>query len=117
MLNKTFRLHKNRDIIRVLQKGAKVSSEGLRLSFLFNPRSRTPRATVIIGAKSVKKATQRNRFKRQIRAVLQDYIKTIGNVGVDMVVMVFKIDANKAVARDSMVLLEKIKLPSNHRNF
>jgi ribonuclease P protein component len=85
MLPRPFRLAKNRDIRRVFRYGKKASSLSLGLKFCLNqlPLSRM---TVIVSLKVDKRATKRNRLKRQIRAIFYSHLKEI-KPGFDIVIM------------------------------
>ncbi|MFO0702440.1 MAG: ribonuclease P protein component [Candidatus Andersenbacteria bacterium] len=63
------RLRRTRDIERVRGAGRSVGSKLLHIRFTSNHRS-TSRATVVVSTRTAKRATVRNRIKRQVRAVL-----------------------------------------------
>ena len=109
MLARVYRLHKNKDIVRVIQKGSRVNGNGIRMSFLFNNRSRNPRATVIVSAKAVRRAVDRNLVKRQIRSAIHEFIKSNPTLNVDIVISVFNLNAGTTVIQDCTRLLSSIK--------
>ncbi len=86
MLPKEKRLRKGHDFNRVYQKGKRLHSKSFNLSFYTN-RSRLTKIGIVVGKKYSKKATERNRAKRVLRAaVLVDYDKI--KSGFDIVIFV-----------------------------
>lgn len=108
MLKAKNRLHKNRDIKRVLQKGARVFGESVRISYLFGNKLNRPRITILVSTKVLKDAVDRNRLKRQIRARLRSAITTYPNLGFDMVVSITRNKPVIQVWNEIMHVLQKV---------
>ncbi len=90
MLSRQNRLHRNRDIKRVFQKGVKTHINGLRVQVLAHNRQSLPRVTVIISTKVAKRATERNRLKRQVRALMHQFITRYPMLDSDIVITITK---------------------------
>lgn len=103
MLSRRHRLHKNRDVQRVLRKGARLSGSGVRVSYQTTRRP-TARFTVVVSAKTLKRATDRNRIKRQIRAALHQFIIEHHPFGLDVVLTVTKGDAALVMLQTAQLL-------------
>ena len=71
MLPRKHRLTGRRAVERVYQIGSRQGGQFLFLRQVAN-RSNTPRVAVVVATAVSKKATQRNRAKRVIRAILKD---------------------------------------------
>ncbi len=69
MLPASFRLTKDADIKRVFEKGRGVFGEVCGLKYAKNGM-KTSRFAIVVGTKISKKATDRNKIKRRIRAIL-----------------------------------------------
>jgi len=83
MLPQTSRLIKDRDFKRINAKARPIYAEGLRLKFLANGRPAS-RFGIVISTKVSKKATVRNRLKRQLREILRLHRPQIKS-GLDLV--------------------------------
>lgn len=108
MLSRNMRLTKNRDVQRVLQKGIRTSADGLRVAYLRNSNQR-PRFTVVVSAKTSKLATVRNRAKRQIRAVLRQFVYEHPNYSIDAVIVINQINPRVDLALAIDQILQKLK--------
>ncbi|OGL85943.1 ribonuclease P protein component [Candidatus Uhrbacteria bacterium RIFCSPLOWO2_02_FULL_48_12] len=86
MFPKKRRLRHRRDINFLLRRGRQINVPGLTLRFLPTANS-YPRATVVAGVAVSKKATVRNRLKRQVRHLLASEIKLL-NRGVDIMLTI-----------------------------
>ncbi len=87
MLPKINRLTKSTEIQKILRegKGTRRNSLLLKIKTRKLPASSPPRFAVVVGRKVSKKATVRNKIKRQIREALRH---ELGNVkGISCVVM------------------------------
>ena len=89
MLPKKFRLNKNRDICRVMQKGVKISVPDVRLQYLVGNRLNHPRIAVLVSTKVSKSAVKRNLLKRRIKSLLLSFI-TKNQSSVDIIITPFK---------------------------
>jgi len=70
MIKPERRLSNDKQVERVLQKGASASGSFFRVKALKNPRLKiSSRVAVIVGKKVSNKATCRNRIKRRAKAV------------------------------------------------
>ena len=85
MLNKSHRLKKNNDIVKVLKEGKKFTEKFLILKTLPNDLEET-RFAFIISKKFSKKAVNRNRIRRQVSEAIKDNFKTIKS-GTDAVIL------------------------------
>ncbi len=84
MIEAKYRLSDNRQIKKVLQKGAARSGSFFRLKALKNNRlPSSSRISVVVSKKVSSKATDRNRIKRRTRAAFADEINKIA--GYDLV--------------------------------
>lgn len=76
MLASTQRLRRSSDIRRVYRTGHQSHHPLLR--FITAPSLRaTPRGTVIVSVRVSKKATERNRLKRQVRVILRKHLQNL----------------------------------------
>jgi len=87
VLKKANRLTKNNDFDRVFKNGRSAYTKVLGVKALNND-SPDSRFGILIGLKVSKKAVIRNRFKRQIRAVIEKELPKLRS-GVDVVIIVF----------------------------
>jgi ribonuclease P protein component len=76
------RLARHRDIQRILKTGRRVSTPALMMRHLPNERT-YPRVTVVVGTAVSKRATVRNKLKRQLRELLRHELKGVA-VGADI---------------------------------
>lgn len=89
MLAKKFRLNKNRDIRRVMQRGVKISVPDVRLQYLTGNRLNHPRVAVLVSTKISKSAVKRNLLKRRVRSLLLSFVAT-SQSSADIIVTPFK---------------------------
>ncbi|MFA6082464.1 MAG: ribonuclease P protein component [Patescibacteria group bacterium] len=108
MVSRKYRLQSNRDVRRVQQKGKKLSGRNLRIQILPN-RSGHIRFTVIVGTKTIKHATDRNRVKRQIRAQFDQFIKDNPALAFDLCVYVSNYGAGVDIKQECMELFGQIQ--------
>ena len=86
MLNHPARLRKERDIMRVYQKGRGAVNEQIGVKALTNPQGET-RVTVVVSKKVDKRAVVRNRNRRRVMGILRQSGETYLS-GCDIVVTV-----------------------------
>lgn len=86
MFPRECRLCRRRDINILLRRGRQINVPGLTLRFLPTINAR-PRSAVVAGVVVSKKATVRNRLKRQLRHLLSAEIKSL-NKGVDIMLTI-----------------------------
>lgn len=86
MLNHPARLRKERDIMRVYQKGRGAVNEQMGVKALANPQGET-RVTVVVSKKVDKRAVVRNRNRRRVMGILHGQGETYLS-GCDIVVTV-----------------------------
>ncbi len=96
MLPKTHRLHKDRDIARVYQKGRSARSDLFRLSWL-PARSRAPRIAVVTSRKLSTKAVRRNLLKRQARGIIAELLPRLTTI--DLVIQILPAIIQQASAK------------------
>lgn len=77
MLNKKYRLTKNRYFQYIYKKGKKVYSKSLYIVYV--PTKISPCKIGVVVSNKVGKAVKRNKVKRRIRAVLSQIIGQISN--------------------------------------
>jgi len=111
MLSRTFRLHKNRDIRKTLQKGHRLAKGAVRLTYLTS-RQRNPRFTVLVSTKVAKHATVRNRLKRHIRVCLSQFAHTYPTLAIDGVISVTRAVSDHEITADCQYVLGQ--LPAGH---
>ncbi len=109
MLPRAYRLHKNRDIKRVLQKGVKSNLNPLRMHVLLGNRVEHPRVALIMGTKAAKQATDRNKTKRQLRALLWSELKA-STKSADIVVQIHNATPYETLRAATIELLTKSSL-------
>lgn len=85
LLPATNRLHKDRDINRVYQKGRSARSDLFRLSWLPS-RGTQPRIAVVTSRKLSTKAVRRNLLKRQTRGIVKELLPRLQ--AIDLVVQI-----------------------------
>ena len=75
MLPTAERLKTSQNIERVLRRGRRINSSFFTIYSIDTPKEVTAvfRGAVVAGLKVSKKATERNRVKRQIQALLREY--------------------------------------------
>ncbi len=87
MLARSYRLRLGRDIENVYRRGKAVGAGNLRIKLTPNGLDLS-RAVVVISTKVSKRATIRNRARRQVTALMQEEWQTI-RPGYDIVVNVY----------------------------
>jgi ribonuclease P protein component len=107
MLPKQYRLTKNRDIRRVMQKGRKLSVPDVRLQYLIGNKLNHPRITVLVSTKINKSAVKRNLLKRRIKSLLIEYINS-NQTSVDVVITPFRELEYSKIAPAIKELLSKV---------
>lgn len=108
MLKANNRLHRNRDIRRVIQKGVRLSGGYTRITYLYGNRRGFPRLTVIVSTKIAKHAVDRNHLKRHLRVAMQLYVDSATAIPVDVVVQVVRSGETKAIVQEVTSLLSRI---------
>lgn len=85
MLRKELRLNKSKDIERAAKRGRAVFSKNLGIKYISNslPNSRF---AVVVSIKVHKKATKRNRIKRQTREIIHLNLSRI-KTGFDILII------------------------------
>lgn len=86
MLSRKYKLKKDNDFKRVFKQGKNYQQEFIKIKVLKNNLAYS-RFGLIVGLKISKKATQRNRIKRQLEEVIRLKLKQI-KPGFDTVVLV-----------------------------
>mgnify|MGYP000898370577 FL=1 len=86
MFNRSARLRKERDIMRVYQKGRGAVNDQLGIKAIVNPQGET-RTAVVVSKKVDKRAVVRNRNRRRIIGILRGQGETY-LAGCDIVVTV-----------------------------
>lgn len=116
MLPKAYRLRKDNDFRRAYKKGNIVVTPFFRVHFFFHNTGMT-RMGIVISNKTIKKATERNRKKRQLRAILRD-LAPIMKSGYDVVVTYLAqavVAPADAIKSDVVGFLTKIQLIDDKR--
>jgi ribonuclease P protein component len=88
MLKKENRLTKNNDFDNVFKRGRSAYFDILGVKAVPNSLN-TNHFGIIVSNKVSKKAVERNKIKRQIRAIIENELFLL-NVGYDIVIIVFK---------------------------
>ncbi|OGY44531.1 MAG: ribonuclease P protein component [Candidatus Buchananbacteria bacterium RIFCSPHIGHO2_01_FULL_39_14] len=104
MLPKINRLTKQRDLGRVKKVGRLAFFNPYRVRFLANRQSAS-RFTVVASTKVSKKASQRNRLKRQVREILRLNLPKIKG-GYDLIIFLTPMALNFTYQRLECQLLE-----------
>ena len=86
MFNRPARLRKERDIVRVYQKGRGAVNEQLGIRAISNPQNQT-RTAIVVSKKVDKRAVVRNKNRRRIDGILRGQGETYLS-GCDIVVTV-----------------------------
>lgn len=73
MLSKQHRFHGNNSLRFVLSKGHTVKVQNMALKSIHNKRTSTFRVAIVVSRKVSKSAVVRNRIRRRIYAVIDDY--------------------------------------------
>lgn len=106
MLPKVHRLHLDREIARVYQKGRSARSDLFRLSWLQPARIATmrdgsrgtiPRIAVVTSRKLSTKAVRRNLLKRQTRGIIQELLPRL--MPIDLVIQILPTIIQQAPAK------------------
>ncbi len=101
MLSKQFRLTKEKDFENAFKKGASFFTKILGIKYIKNNLDDS-RFGIIVGKKISKKATARNKIKRQIREILRLHVSQIKN-GYDIII----------ITRDSILDSDYDKIEKN----
>jgi len=88
MLPPRNRLRKTREIERVFQEGSSFKEGSLLLKSVKNGLT-VSRFTFIVGQKTAKKATQRNKIKRRLRDIVKKNLPHLKK-GLDIIVVTLK---------------------------
>ncbi len=107
MLPLKHRLKHDKDIKTLFAKGRSVFGNHIGLKFAKNGRQDS-RFAVIVGSKVSKLAVDRNRLKRQIRAILQKHIASFVG-GYDVMLLTRKETLGKKFADLEIQLLAALK--------
>ena len=86
MFNRPARLRKERDIVRVYQKGRGAVNEQLGIRAISNPQNQT-RTAIVVSKKVDKRAVVRNKNRRRIAGIVRGQGETYLS-GCDIVVTV-----------------------------
>jgi len=86
MLAKMYRLAKQKDFDNVFKRGKPVFSTNLKIKFVTNERKNS-RLAFVVSNKISKKATVRNKLRRQMSEIVRTNLKMI-KMGYDVVVVV-----------------------------
>lgn len=111
MLAKKFRLTKQKELKEVFQKGRKGFGYLIGIRFLANNLENS-RITVVVSNKVSKKATRRNRLKRQAREIIRLNLDNLNN-SYDIIVTILPTALNKEyedLEKELMTLFKKNKL-------
>ena len=104
MFSRDMRLRRERDIALVLRRGRAFRTPYFTLRFLATSLKH-PRVTVVVGVATAKRATIRNRVKRQVRHILKAELSRV-RVGVDLMVSV-RPPMLKSAPREQKALLHE----------
>lgn len=96
MLAKEQRLRHDKDIKALFAKGKSVFGMQIGIKFKKNQLP-TSRFTVVVGTKVSKRAVERNRLKRRLRAIVQKHFETIAP-GYDVMILTKKEALTKTFA-------------------
>ena len=111
MLARKHRLNKSKDCKKILNKGRSFFSPSFRLKYLANNLENF-RATIVVSAKTSKKAVVRNHLKRQVREILRLNLNQI-RLGYDLLVSLNKQALQKdyqQLAKELLAALNQAKL-------
>jgi ribonuclease P protein component len=111
MLPKKNRLKKREDFLRANREGSFFSLEGMTVKILKKKQAET-RIGLVVGKKTVKTATERNKIKRKIRNAIYSQIKNI-KPGLDVVVYYKRLEGKSPrenIQEKVRSLLKKSKL-------
>lgn len=86
MLSRIHRLRKERDIMRVYQKGRGSVNEQIGVKVLASPQGAT-RVAIVVSKKVDKRAVVRNRNRRRLAGIINQWVQTY-QPGYDIVVTV-----------------------------
>lgn len=107
MLPQEYRLKQDKDIKTLFAKGKSVFGNQIGLKYMKNHLS-VSRFAVVVGTKVSKSAVDRNRLKRQIRAILQKHIDSFVG-GYDVMLLTRKETLGKKFAELEIRLLTAFK--------
>jgi ribonuclease P protein component len=107
MLSLKNRLKKGKDFDLVYKKGQSNFFEGIFIKSLQNGR-KASRIGFSVGLKFSKKATLRNKLKRQLRAVLRQEMENIEK-GIDIIIIPQKIKAGESYEKVKEITLKALK--------
>lgn len=108
MLPRISRLHRAKDIERVLKQGTLLRGEGVTLRFLRRGDDGVSRVAVVVGKRVHTSAVQRHRFQRLLREAMRDVL-TLVPLGYDMVVVAHNSFSTAQNILDTRRAIEPIK--------
>ncbi len=88
MLAKEYRLAKKSDFDRVFKGGKKAYGQCYKLYFLANNETANSRFAFVVSNKVSKKATKRNKIRRQSREIIRDNLSKF-NTNNDIIIILF----------------------------
>ena len=107
-LPKSNRLTRDKDFKNVFDSGETVKDSFLFIKFLKNESRKSSRFGIVISSKVSKKATVRNRIRRQISEIIRNSLKgVVGNV--DVVIVTNSKIINKEFTEIEKVVLKLLK--------
>jgi len=107
MLAKKYKLKRNNDFKRILRQGQPYQENFIKLKILKNDLEIT-RFGFVIGLKISKKATQRNKIRRQLEGTVQGNLDKI-NSGFDVVILVSPAIKEKNYQEIEQILIRLFK--------
>lgn len=111
MIKKQNRLNRDKDITEVFKNKKKCYNKYVGVLIRENEKQ-LQRFVIIISNKTIKKAVDRNKIKRQIKSILAKHQNSL-NLKVDMVLIVQKETENKninEIEKDILFCFKKLKL-------
>ena len=107
MLAKKYKLSK-KDFGFLLRKGKRISLNWLGLVYLKNPKP-IHNIGIIISAKAIKKATERNALKREIFHLIQSFVAAISDNNYKILLRIFREPGPKEKEEAFTKLTETLK--------
>ncbi len=108
MLPKKYRICKYRDLKKIWLSRSFVREGSLKAQYILKNRFGYPRMTVTVSNKVLPRATKRNYFKRQIRALFAETIKKYPLMGIDLIVSLVDAEAIGNYPEDYKKIITRI---------
>ena len=107
MLTQKNRFHGHGSLRYLYKNGSAVRSSMITIKYIYNPKRKNSRFTVVISKKVVKSAVRRNYIRRRIYEIIRLELPTLKD-NYDVAVMVFSAEAYSADHQELTTLIKSL---------